>query len=123
MHILIGVIVAVLVVAAVITLVVLHYMGRFLAIVRRLFSGEYTDEEVERYSQKRYRGDNGNRFSDDYFRSAASQADEAYAGQHTTRTVHQDGVSIIDERHGERPSRKIFSDDEGEYVEYSEVKE
>ena len=123
MHILLGIIVAVLAVAAFLTLLVLHYMGRIVAMVRRMFSGEYTDEEVERYSQKHYRGDAGQRFSDDYFKSSSSSG--AYGGEQSTasRTVQQDGVSIIDQRHGERQNRKIFHDDEGEYVDYSEVKE
>lgn len=124
MHILIGIIVAVLVVTAILALVAMHYMNRGLNFIRRMFSGEYTDEEVERYSQKRYRDKSGQRFSDDYFKSSGASDSEEQPQQAPRYTTSADGsVNIIDEHHHERTNRKIFQEDEGEYVEYSEVKD
>ncbi len=42
--------------------------------------------------------------------------------QETRHTRTSSGETIIDSRHQEREGRKIFDDDEGEYVEFTEEK-
>lgn len=42
--------------------------------------------------------------------------------QETRHTQTSTGETIIDNRHQEREERKIFDDDEGEYVEFTEEK-
>ena len=85
------------------------------------------EEYFRRTSTKNYRDDKP-KFKDDYFKSTTNkeQARQRQSGQgqpNTARkTTTEDGVNIIDHRQ-EAPGtdRKIFDDNEGEYVEFEEV--
>jgi hypothetical protein len=85
------------------------------------------EEYFRRTSTKNYRDDKP-KFKDDYFKSTTNkeQARQRQSGQgqpNTARkTTTEDGVTIIDHRQ-EAPGtdRKIFDDNEGEYVEFEEV--
>lgn len=131
MYILIGFIVLVLAVVAIVTLLVLHYMHQGLALFHKMFSGDFTDEEVERLSQKNYRPRDEQRFGDDYFKRSAGPAggqswQQEQSGRQeqrrtkTAATTTPEGVTVIDERNAGR-NRKIFQDNEGEYVDFSEA--
>ncbi len=51
-----------------------------------------------------------------------TQQSHSGQGQETRHTQTSSGETIIDNRHQEREERKIFDDDEGEYVEFTEEK-
>ena len=129
MYILIGIIVLVLSVVAVVTLLVLHYMHKGMDLFRKMFSGEFTDEEVERLSQKHYRARNDQQFGEEYFKRSSVSVEEPFEQpqqkaqyrKSSTTTATPEGVTIIDERSTNRNNRKIFQDDEGEYVDFSEA--
>jgi hypothetical protein len=90
--------------------------------IKRLFSGEMTDEEFERLSKKNYRGANGPAFDKDYFKGTRKQQQsrQQQTGHHRT-TQTDDGVTIIDRRDPDKANKKIFAQDEGEYVEFKEI--
>ena len=85
------------------------------------------DEYFKRTSTKNYRPDDETpKFKDDYFKSTGKQ-EKFYTRKQTEqkttthRTTTDGGVTIIDGRDGQRTDRKIFDDNEGEYVEFEEV--
>jgi flagellar biosynthesis/type III secretory pathway M-ring protein FliF/YscJ len=95
------------------------------------------DEYFKRTSTKNYKKDDTPKFKDDYFKSVDNQAEtkdkkqetkkgseqRRYEETTTRRTVETgDGVTIIDDRGNQKSDRKIFDDNEGEYVEFEEVK-
>ena len=89
------------------------------------------EEYFRRTSTKNYRDDKP-KFKDDYFKSTTNKQEtqgqytrqgQRVQEQNTARkTTTGDGVTIIDQRQ-EAPGtdRKIFDDNEGEYVEFEEV--
>ncbi len=114
---------------AAIVLVALRFLRRAFQKVQKAVTGDYDDEETfRRMANKHYRPKSGDpNFDKDYFKSKSSSAEgvggqpkEKPRQQRTTTTAS--GVTIIDERADEE-QRKIFSDDEGEYVDYQEVKD
>ena len=84
------------------------------------------DAYFKRTSIKNYREDDTPKFKDDYFKSAEEQKpkqEEPKKETTTRRTVETgSGVTIIDDRADKKADRKIFDDNEGEYVDYVEVK-
>jgi hypothetical protein len=81
-------------------------------------------------SDKYYKGDgNGPKFDKDYFKGTGGS--RQYGGnqksrqrsQGSKRTTTASGVTIIDERPREKTQRKIFTQDEGEYVDFIEEKD
>ena len=78
-------------VATVIMLVVFHYVRKGIRFIRRFTTGGIGDEDLKRTSGKYY-----------------------------TRT-NSDGVTIIDHRDPDTVNKKIFAQDEGEYVDFKEV--
>ena len=83
------------------------------------------DAYFKRTSIKNYREDDTPKFKDDYFKSAEEQKpkqEEPKKETTTRRTVETgSGVTIIDDRADKKADRKIFDDNEGEYVEFTEI--
>jgi hypothetical protein len=86
------------------------------------------DEEFQRMADKNYyrkQRDNGPQFDADYFDGDDSQQRQRQQQQQkkqqrrTTRT--RDGVTVIDDRDPSVAERKIFTADEGEYVDFKEA--
>ena len=122
------VIIFLLIFVAAIVMLLLNYLRRGIKKLQQAVTGDYDDEETfRRMSEKNYRArNNGPNFDKDYFKSKSTGSDGATRQQQDqsqstrrTTTTHE-GVTIIDDREqGEQ--RKIFNDDEGEYVEFEEV--
>ena len=87
------------------------------------------EEYFRRTSQKHYRKEEKpDNFDKDYFKSSdaetAKPKEEPQKSTVRRETTNSDGVTIIDERQTtEKPTKekKIFDDNEGEYVEFEEV--
>ena len=119
----IGLIIFGLIALAIIILIVINFSYKSLRQLRR------AAEDQWELNQKRKEQKEKNPFGDDYFKSAESgsqqqqqkrqQRGQQQAEKTTTRkTTTSSGVTIIDER---EPDKKIFSHDDGEYVEFEEV--
>ena len=86
------------------------------------------EEYFKRTSTKNYRrvDDDKPKFKDDYFKSNDAEKPRQQARQQEAtarRTTQTDsGVTIIDDRGNQQADRKIFDDNEGEYVDFVEVK-
>lgn len=119
--------IAFLVVMAMIALI---FLRRLFLRLRQHLTGDYDEETVRRMSDKYYRGDgDGPQFDKDYFKGTGSS--RQYRGnqqgrkrpQESRRTTTAAGITIIDERSREEAERKIFTQDEGEYVDFVEEKD
>ena len=118
--------IVILVVAAII-LVALYYLRKGYRFIKRMMSGEMTDEEFERLSKKNYRRKDVNDFDfdDDYFKTndKKQKQTEQSRQQTSSRTFRTaEGITITDQRTSNR-DKKIFAQDEGEYVDFKEVKD
>ena len=98
------------------------------------------EEYFRRTANKYYYKEEKAEFGKDYFKSSDEQSGQA-TGQATDgarardnrqastadtdtarrRTTSSEGVTIIDERQRQKAEKKIFEDNEGEYVEFEEV--
>ena len=98
------------------------FVGRIVRFFKKLMRGEMTEEEFRRMSNKYYyqqRDKQGPQFDRDYFKaSSASSRQQESSQQSTRRTSTSDGTTIIDQR--EDKHKKIFAQDEGEYVDFVE---
>lgn len=134
------IIIAILIVVAIAAglLVVFYYLRKGFKIVKKMASGEMTDEEFERLSKKFHKaGGTTFKFDNDYFKGAGttqqqyqkqarqnarngqgSQGDQSQKQERSTFKT-KEGVTIVDERSSQN-SKKIFAQDEGEYVEFTE---
>lgn len=134
------IIIAILIVVAIAAglLVVFYYLRKGFKIVKKMASGEMTDEEFERLSKKFHKaGGTTFKFDNDYFKGASttqqqyqkqarqnarngqgSQDDQSQKQERSTFKT-KEGVTIVDERSTQN-SKKIFAQDEGEYVEFTE---
>ena len=82
------------------------------------------EEYFKRTSTKHYgREEEAPKFKDDYFKSSNTEGrPKQKPRQEPRRTMQTDsGVTIIDGRGNQQAERKIFNDDEGEYVDFEEV--
>ena len=134
------IIIAILIVVAIAAglLVVLYYLRKGFKIVKKMASGEMTDEEFERLSKKFHKaGGTTFKFDNDYFKGASTTQQQyqqqarqnARNGQGSQggQSLKQErssfktkeGVTIVDERSSQN-NKKIFAQDEGEYVEFTE---
>ncbi len=134
------IIIAILIVVAIAAglLVVFYYLRKGFKIVKKMASGEMTDEEFERLSKKFHKaGGTTFKFDNDYFKGASTTQQQyqqqarqnARNGQGSQggQSLKQErssfktkeGVTIVDERSSQN-SKKIFAQDEGEYVEFTE---
>ena len=134
------IIIAILIVVAIAAglLVVFYYLRKGFKIVKKMASGEMTDEEFERLSKKFHKaGGTTFKFDNDYFKGASttqqqyqkqvrqnarngqgSQGDQSLKQERSSFKT-KEGVTIVDERSSQN-SKKIFAQDEGEYVEFTE---
>ena len=134
------IIIAILIVVAIAAglLVVFYYLRKGFKIVKKMASGEMTDEEFERLSKKFHKaGGTTFKFDNDYFKGASTtqqqyqkqarqnarnglggQGDQSQKQERSTFKT-KEGVTIVDERSSQN-SKKIFAQDEGEYVEFTE---
>ena len=131
------IIIAILIVMAIAAglLVVFYYLRKGFKIVKKMASGEMTDEEFERLSKKFHKaGGTTFKFDNDYFKGASttqqqyqkqngrngqgSQGGQSLKQERSTFKT-KEGVTIVDERSSQN-SKKIFAQDEGEYVEFTE---
>ena len=116
-------IIIILIVAAIL-LVALYYLRKGYRFIKRMTNGEMTDEEFERLSKKHYKRTEANDldFDDDYFKTTDKQQKQKKQSQQQTnsRTFRTaDGITITDQRAPNR-DKKIFAQDEGEYVDFKE---
>lgn len=109
---------------AVVVLIVLFYVRKGIIRFRQHLTGDYDEETFKRMADKHYRGDGrGPQFDSNYFKGTGS-AKKGYTGptqqqKATHQSTTSEGVTVIDERlMGDR--KKIFEDNEGEYVEFTE---
>lgn len=119
-------VVFILIVAAVL-LVALYYLRKGYRFIKRMTNGEMTEEEFERLSKKNYRrrDNEGFDFDADYFKTTdkkqkQKKQNQQQSSNRTFRTA--DGITITDQRNSHR-DKKIFAQDEGEYVDFKEVKD
>jgi len=119
--------IAFLVVMAMIALI---FLRRLFLRLRQHLTGDYDEETVRRMSDKYYKGDgDGPQFDKDYFKGTGSSRQyrgnqqERKRPQESRRTTTAAGITIIDERSREEAERKIFTQDEGEYVDFVEEKD
>ena len=127
----IGIIIFGLIALAIIVLIIVNFTNNGFRQMRMAAENQYE------LNQKRKEQKEKNPFGDDYFKSAdsgsqqphqqkrqqrsqqATQQKEQQTEKTTTRTTTtSSGVTIIDERDADK---KIFSHDDGEYVEFEEV--
>ena len=83
------------------------------------------EEYFKRTSTKHYwKDEEAPKFKDDYFKSSNTEGrPKQKPRQEPRRTTQTDsGVTIIDGRGNQQAERKIFNDNEGEYVEFEEIK-
>ena len=120
----IGAIVFGLIALAIIVLVIINFTYKSFRQLRKA-----AEDQFELH-QKRKEQKEKNPFGDDYFKSSdgpqqqarqrRQQSGQQEAKENTARrtTTTSSGVTIIDEREADK---KIFSHDDGEYVEFEEV--
>ena len=115
----------ILIIAAVL-LVVLYYLRKGYRFIKRMTNGEMTEEEFERLSKKNYRRKDFDDldFDADYFKTTdknqkqkKQKKNQQQTSSRTFRTA--DGITITDQRTSNR-DKKIFAQDEGEYVDFKE---
>lgn len=120
----VAVIVFLLVCAAIAVLLVLFYVRKAVIRFKRFLTGDYDDETIQRMANKHYRGNGeGPKFDKDYFKgTGGKRKGAAEPQQQRTTVVNHEGedVTIIDDRSTTDRKKKIFTQDEGEYVEYTE---
>ena len=123
MEVLIAIAIVIVVAIAAVLLVVFYYLRKGFKFVKRMANGEMTDEDFERLSKKFHkRGSNNINFDSDYFKGASNQKQQQEKNwqQKERATFHtKEGVTIVDER-TPQSNKKIFAQDEGEYVEFTE---
>ena len=89
---------------------------------RKAMEDNMDNEAFRRMADKNYYrkggGTNETPFDDDYFKGAANSGKQQQQTRRTTRTAG--GVTIIDDRSPDQRNKKIFAQDEGEYVDYVE---
>ena len=122
----IGLIIFGLIALAIIILIVINFTYKGVRQMRKAVEDQYE------LHQKRKEQKEKNPFGDDYFKSSEDpqqsqqrgpqrgrQKTQQQADKNTARrTTTSSGVTIIDEREADK---KIFSHDDGEYVEFEEV--
>ena len=127
MKIIIGAIVFGLIIIAIIVMVVINFSYRSVKKLREQAVDDYYRKEKEKEQKEKHP------FGKDYFKSAApkkqqtAKPKEEKPRQQKAQQPRQqpaaepDNVSIIDDRKA-GDKRKIFDDQDGEYVEFEEVK-
>ena len=120
-RIVIGLIIFGLIALAIIILVVINFSYKGFRQMRKAAQDQWE------LNQKRKEQKEKNPFGDDYFKSSddpqtqqkrRQRAQQGAEQKTARRTTTSSGVTIIDER---ETDKKIFSHDDGEYVEFEEV--
>ena len=115
----------------IVIMIALVYLRKLFMRLKQHVTGDYDEETFRRMSDKYYKGNGeGPKFDKDYFKGTGSsrhyhgnqQSRERSQGSKRTTTTAS-GVTIIDERPREETQRKIFTPDEGEYVDFIEEKD
>ena len=111
-------------------LVVFYYVRKGIRYFRRFSTGETSGEEFESMANKYYRKKENlnDQFGEDYFKGSGWQRNQdgkqQATGQGQNRQRHRQttsgGVTIEDRRDPNRANKKIFAQDEGEYVDFTE---
>ena len=102
-----------------------YYLRKGYKFVKRMTRGEMTEEDFERLSNKFYKRKDHMNFDSDYFKGSGTQQqarpNQGRQRQQSQRATYHtaDGVTIVDER-APQSNKKIFAQDEGEYVEFTE---
>ena len=113
--------IAFIVIVAAVLLVVFYYLRKGYRFITRVANGDISEEEFERLSKRHYKkADDTINFDADYFKTTnkkQEQKKQQQTASHTFRTA--DGITITDQR-TQNQSKKIFAQDEGEYVDYTE---
>lgn len=120
----VAVIIFLLVCAVIGILIFFFYIRKAVIYFKRFLTGDYDDETFKRMADKHYRGNGeGPKFDKDYFKGAGGKRKGAAGPQQPRTTVvnHEgEDVTIIDDRTTVDRKKKIFTQDEGEYVEFTE---
>ena len=106
-------------------LVVFYYVRKGIRFFRRMSNGEMTEEEFQHLANKHFRGStkDGDNFDKDYFKGHAWQRGanrQQQSAQHVRTTRTANGVTIVDRRNPDDIEKKIFTKDEGEYVDFTD---
>jgi hypothetical protein len=116
----------ILIFLAVVVAVVLRFMYKGVRNMKDL-QEQITNPGGKKFSRQEYiryqREQSGkNPFDKDYFKSSGSKKEKQKAEKQTTtrKTTTDSGVTIIDDRETEE-KKKIFDNNDGEYVEFEEV--
>lgn len=118
-----------LVLVTIAMMVILYYLRKGIRFFRRFSSGDLTEEDFQRMANKYYYKEKGNnegpQFDDNYFKGNPNgwrnEQQKQQQQQHTSRTTRTaDGVTIVDSRQPDKVNKKIFAQDEGEYVNFTE---
>ncbi len=128
----IAVFVVLIIFFAVVVLLLLYYIRKGIMKFKQHLTGDYDEETFKRMADKHYRGNGeGPQFDKNYFKGSGSKRKGSYrAGgasnkqsEQTERTtVTREGTTIIDDRSQDERKQKIFTKDEGEYVDFVEEK-
>lgn len=115
---------------AVLLLFALAFVRQLFIRIRQHITGDYDDETVRRMSDKYYRGEGeGPQFDKNYFKGGGTTKGSGTNSYKRKRSQQQsqaqttttsEGVTIIDQRQQHVANRKIFNNDEGEYVDFVE---
>lgn len=96
--------------------------------IRDVIQESLDDEEFQRMADKNYyrkHRDNGPQFDEDYFKGDNGKQQQQQQQQQQRRasrsTRTREGVTVIDDRDPNIAERKIFTADEGEYVDFKEA--
>ncbi len=120
-----------LLVVVIVILWALFFIRKIVIKFKQHLTGDYDEETFQRMANKHYRGNGeGPKFDKDYFKGTGSKQYRPSGGSSDNRqqgtqqqnrtTTTTEGTTIIDGRpQGER-KKKIFAEDEGEYVEFTE---
>ena len=109
-------IVIILIVVSIIVLIAVNFVLRLLRRLRKIANGDFeAEKEQERRSTSRHQSQYAFRGGKKAGASQGSQGDGGYQ-----QTYDAEGKVIIDNRRPTERNRKIISDNEGEYVEFTE---
>ena len=112
--------IAIILIVAAAMLVVLYHLRKGYRFIKRMVNGEMTEEDFERLSKKNYKRRQDNiKFDKDYFKTTNNKQSQEQQPRSNRTFRTSDGITITDQR-TQSQSKKIFAQDEGEYVDFKE---
>ena len=112
--------IAIILIVAAAMLVVLYHLRKGYRFIKRMANGEMTEEDFERLSKKNYKRRQDNiKFDKDYFKTTNNKQSQEQQPRSNRTFRTSDGITITDQR-TQSQSKKIFAQDEGEYVDFKE---